>query len=131
MVTVRNYIAGEHLPWTQEDIGWNPEDFEPEWVWLVFVDREMTALLITAKVLNSVLLLRLLSKPGRAWWIRDLWSVVRNVCGKRKIVGFWSFMDNGREAERKLLALLAEGRCSVSPRVTEAGGANILVRGRF
>lgn len=130
MVTVRNYIEGEYLPWTREEIGWPPTDFDPDWVWVVFVNREMTALLVTAKVGNSILLVRILSKVGPAWWLRPLWSHVRSVCGKRQIDGFWSCMDNGREPERKLLKLLAKGsEAAAEILVRQATG--VVVSGRF
>ncbi len=130
MVTVRNYIRGEAIPWTQADIGWSIQDLDPEWTWVVFADHEIAALLVGAKVMNSILLLRLLSKSTKTWWIRSLWREIRSVCLYRGIVGYWTCMDNGREAERKLLVLLRQGRCNVSPTATEAGDAT-LVRGRF
>jgi hypothetical protein len=130
MTTIRNYIPGEHLPWTQEEIGWPPESFDPDFVWMVFVDRKMVAMLVTARMMNSVLLVRLLSRDRIGWWIRPLWSAVRNVCRNRGIAGFWTCMDNEREPERKLLALLRAGRgTSTAMEVRPATGQ--WITGRF
>lgn len=110
MVTVRNYIHGEALPWTREEIGWDLAAGDPETCWVVFVDGRMVAMLLAAKVLNTLFLMRLMGGKGGRWWVRPLWEEVRRVCDKQGIAGFWTHMDNDRRAERKLLALLREGR---------------------
>lgn len=110
MVIVRNYIRGESLPWSREEIGWNPDDGDPATCWVVFVDGRMVAMLLAAKVLNTLFLMRLMGGRGARWWIRPLWREVRRVSDNQGIAGFWTHMDNGNESECKLLALLREGR---------------------
>lgn len=114
MVTVRNYIHGESLPWSREEIGWDPGDGDPETCWVVFVDGRMVAMLLAAKVLNTLFLMRLMGGRGARWWVRPLWTEVRRVCVTQGIAGFWTHMDNDLKAERKLLMLLRAGRGTVS-----------------
>lgn len=129
-VAIRNYIPGEHLPWSREEIGYNARDFDPEYTWVVFVDREMMALLVGAKMLNSLMLIRLLSTGGAQFWLRPLWREVRRVCAQHGIEGFWTCMDNGREPERKLLTLLRQGRGTAAETlIREATG--VWITGRF
>lgn len=130
MVTIRNYIAGEALNWSAEDIGWQMNSLEPESIWIVFVDGRMEAMLIGAKVMNSLLLVRLLGGEKKAFWLRPLWREVRAACRNRNIVGFWSIMDNCREPERKLMKLLQNGRDGISGmQITPTQG--LWVTGRF
>jgi len=129
MVSVRNYIPGEHLNWTQEEIGWPPEMFDPETTWIVFVDGKMEAMLVGVRVMNCLAILRLLGGSA-GWWLRPLWKQVRIACRNLNIAGFWAYMDNGREAERKLIALLREGRgaaAAIMPRKVDG----FSISGRF
>lgn len=127
MTTVRNYIPGENLPWGPEDTGWEQAVFEPETVWVVFVDGKIEALLIGAQVMNTLLLIRLLSKGRTLWWLRPLWAAVRAASDNLNLVGFWSCMDNGREAEKKLTSLLKKAAKTTSTR--DASG--FWISGRF
>lgn len=126
-ITIRNYIHGEHLPWKREEIGYDPATFDPEWTWIVFVGDTMTAMLVGAKMLNSLMLVRLLSIGQPSMWLRTLWRHVAGVCLYRKIAGFWTCMDNDREPERKLLSLLQKD-CSETD-IHRATG--LWVKGRF
>ena len=134
MVRVRNYIAGEWLPWTQEEIGYAPELLDPAVCWVVFVDCEMQALLVGAKVMGTLWLVRLLSNPRRAegpvlWWLRPLWMAVRDACGNQRLAGFWVYMENKRDAERKMIALLRQGRAA--PAILTRPAEGLWISGRF
>lgn len=127
MTTVRNYIRGEWLPWGEAELGWPPEALDPEWTFVVFVDGKLTSLLVATKTMNALLLMRLLSVGNGAPWLRTLWRELQHVCWKREIVGFWSCMDNERDAERKLMQLLKRAAATVE----EYPAAGSWIRGRF
>lgn len=130
MITVRNYIPGEYVPWSREEIGWPLEQCEPETCWVVFDGGRMVGLLLAARMLNTLFLLRLLGGRGSKGWMRPLWMAVKDVCDNRKIAGFWTCLDNDLVTERKLMALMREGRGS-SAKLLVSNDNRTWVTGRF
>jgi hypothetical protein len=104
---IRNLQPEDELPWTDAELGWPRQRLDLSTVWVALAADQPVGLLIGANVHQTLLLLRLLGRnDGKGYWIHPLWDHVRRACLHRGIASFWSFLDNGRDAERALIRLM-------------------------
>lgn len=97
--------AGERLPWTEEELGWDQQQLHPETVFVAEQDGQVCGVIVAAEVHATLLLVRMLGSGGA--WLRPLWRFIRLVCFQRHIAGVWMFAENRLVTERKLLRLIA------------------------
>jgi hypothetical protein len=93
------------IPWTVKEMGWNPEQLDRETVWVAIDEsKKIIGMVIAAKVHRSLLILRMLGKGGA--WVRPIWRYIRHACFQRHVESYWTFTDNGRDVEARLVKLL-------------------------
>ena len=102
----RELQADDVLPWTIDEIGWNPAQLDPETVWIAFDQKsqKIVGMVIAAEVHRTLLILRILGSGGA--WVRPLWRHIRLVCFHRHVSSFWTFADNDGDDQARLLQLV-------------------------
>lgn len=132
MIVIRNYILGEALPWAQKEIGCDSTALDPEFTWVAFEDGRMVGFLAAAKVMHSLLLLRLLGGRSGRDWLPQMWKMVRSACDNHAIAGWWTLIDNetATPAEQKLVRLLRSGKSGTKDPQSEVK-PTLWLKGRF
>jgi hypothetical protein len=96
------------IPWTVKEMGWDPAQLDRETVWVAIDEsKKIIGMVIAAKVHRSLLILRMLGKGGA--WVRPLWRYIRHACFQRHVESYWTFTDNSRDVEARLIKLLLKG----------------------
>jgi len=87
-------------------MGWRREQLDRRTVWVAIApdSQSIRGMVIAAEVHQTLLILRMLGSGGA--WIRPLWRHIRLACFQRQITSFWTFADNERQAEARLIRLL-------------------------
>jgi len=103
----RNLEPSDRLPWTTEEIGWRREQLDRRTIWVAIAPdhrQRICGMVVGAEVHRTLLILRMLGSGGA--WVRPLWRHIRLACFQRQITSFWTFADNERQAEARLIRLL-------------------------
>ena len=96
--------------------GFETFKIDPEWQWVLVSDGKIKAQMLCVNAHGVLMILRLTALPDAPrGWALALFRKVLKECQEQEMLGYMTFLEDGKKAERRLMTIISRAGGYLKP----------------